>query len=307
MKPDEIRTRHDEWVKRALAIWLDSLGEVVIDAHVAGVSRRGDVLFNEQREAPEHRQSLGTLGEIARGRILFEAFRNPVTPPELKTCVIKVVELDAQALRKARRMKQPASTIVPTTLCAITPSMSEEIRREAELTLVHADKPGIYRLAELWRSVVVVVQELEEDASTVWLRLLGRGRVQARAVQELLQMSSHEPLRDATFELLVAWQQSLPAAVPSTERENDMLENWREIYANWERKVKREGRREEKAHAIVTVLEARGLEVTNTQRKTLRECSNLTQLEAWLRAAVTTPDVDSLFQVSRTRRRAAAT
>ncbi|HRI68602.1 MAG TPA: hypothetical protein PK156_30450 [Polyangium sp.] len=120
-------------------------------------------------------------------------------------------------------------------------------------------------------------------------------------------MSSHEPLRDATFELLVAWQQSLPATVPSAESENDMLENWREIYANWERKVKREGRREEKAHAIVTVLEARGLEVTNTQRKTLRECSNLTQLEAWLRAAVTTPDVDSLFQVSRTRRRAAAT
>lgn len=307
MKPDVVRTRHDEWVKRALAIWLDSLGEVVIDAHIPGVSRRGDVLFTERHEARVRRRKLGALGDVARGRMLFEPFRNPITAVELKTCAMKVAELEAQARREARRKKQDLSKVVPTALCAITPSMSADIRRQAELTLVDGDKPGIYRLAELWRALVIVVEELAQDASTVWLRLLGRGCVQARAVEELLQMSSQEPLRDATFELLVAWQQDLPPSIASAESENDMLENWREIYAKWERKVTRDGRREEKAHAIVTVLEARGFEVTKTQRKTLRACSNLTQLEAWLRAAVTTPDVDSLFRMSNGRRRIAAT
>ena len=86
-----------------------------------------------------------------------------------------------------------------------------------------------------------------------------------------------------------------------------MLENWREIYAKWERKVTSEGRREEKARAIVTVLKARGFEVTKTQRKTIGECSSLAQLEAWLRAAATTTDVDSLFRVSSTRRRVVTT
>ncbi len=86
-----------------------------------------------------------------------------------------------------------------------------------------------------------------------------------------------------------------------------MLENWREIYAKWERKVTSEGRREEKARAIVTVLKARGFEVTKTQRKTIGECTSLTQLQAWLQAAVTTPDVDSLFRVSSTRRRVVTT
>ena len=308
---EDVRTRHDEWVKRVLAVWLESLGDVVIDAHIAGVSRRGDVLFTEQHEDADRRRTLGVLGELARGRVLFEPFRNPVTPAEIQTCVLKVVDLNAQMRRKVRRKKQGEAMIVPTALCVITPSMSEEIRQTAELTRLQQDKPGIYRLAELWGAVIIILDELGENASTVWLRLLGRGRVQAQAVEELLQMDSQEPLRDATFELLMAWQQSLPMTMCSAESENDMLENWREIYAKWERKVTSEGRREarleEKARDIVTVLKARGFEVTKTQRKTIGECTSLTQLQAWLQAAVTTPDVDSLFRVSSTRRRAATT
>ncbi len=65
----QIRTRHDEWVKRALALWLDELGDVEIDARVAGESRRGDVLFTEGRPKPGHRRRLGTLGELARGQV----------------------------------------------------------------------------------------------------------------------------------------------------------------------------------------------------------------------------------------------
>lgn len=307
MELEDVRTRHDEWVKRVLAVWLESLGDVVIDAHIAGVSRRGDVLFTEQHEDADRRRTLGVLGELARGRVLFEPFRNPVTPAEIQTCVLKVVDLNAQMRRKVRRKKQGEAMIVPTALCVITPSMSEEIRQTAELTRLQQDKPGIYRLAELWGAVIIILDELGENASTVWLRLLGRGRVQAQAVEELLQMDSQEPLRDATFELLMAWQQSLPMTMCSAESENDMLENWREIYAKWERKVTSEGRREEKARAIVTVLKARGFEVTKTQRKTIGECSSLAQLEAWLRAAATTTDVDSLFRVSSTRRRVVTT
>lgn len=90
-----------------------------------------------------------------------------------------------------------------------------------------------------------------------------------------------------------------------------MLENWREVYAKWEQKVTSEARRavrrEERVHAILTVLKMRGFKVTRMQRKTIRECSNLTQLQAWLWAAATTADVDSLFRVSSSRRRVAAT
>lgn len=97
-----------------------------------------------------------------------------------------------------------------------------------------------------------------------------------------------------------------------------MLENRREVYEKWEQRVtseawregwregRREVRREERVHLILTALKMRGLKVTRLQRKTIRECSNLTQLRAWFQAALTTPDVDSLLRVSSSRRRVAA-
>ena len=61
--------------------------------------------------------------------------------------------------------------------------MSADLRVAAETTLVNAVRPGLYRLAPIWRTAVVVVNELPTDRSTVWLRLLGREKVQAAAVE----------------------------------------------------------------------------------------------------------------------------
>lgn len=76
---DQVRTRHDEWGKRALSLWLKRLGDVQLDARIAGESRRGDVLYTERRKDTVYRRRLGLLGELARGRVLFEAFQNPPT------------------------------------------------------------------------------------------------------------------------------------------------------------------------------------------------------------------------------------
>ncbi|MCK6586882.1 MAG: hypothetical protein L6Q76_04780 [Polyangiaceae bacterium] len=118
---DSIRTRHDEWGKRALSLWCKELGDVLLDARIAGESRRGDVLFTERRGRPDHRRKLGVLGELARGRVLFELFRNPPTALELQSCILKVVDLNAQVARSARRAKQPRSSVEGALLCVITP------------------------------------------------------------------------------------------------------------------------------------------------------------------------------------------
>jgi hypothetical protein len=100
---DHVRTHHDEWVKRALSLWLGALGDVQIDARIAGESRRGDVLYTERRKRPAHRLRLGALGELACGIVLFEVFRNPVIPDGISSCVLKAVDLAAQQKRAARR------------------------------------------------------------------------------------------------------------------------------------------------------------------------------------------------------------
>ncbi len=288
---ENVRTRHDEWVKRALSLWLDGLGDVQIDARIAGESRRGDVLYAEKRGNPARRRALGLLGELARGHVLFEPFRNPITARELMTCVLKVIDHTAQRARAARRAKQRQSTVKGTVLCVITPSLSADFLAEAEARPLDDEKPGVYGLAALWRTVILVVDKLPEEGSTLWLRLLGRGAVQARAGLELLAMGTREPLRDATMELLVAWQQSLPVPAQQTEDEREMTMNLERVYERWERKVTAKS----KAEAVVAVLETRGLSLTAAQRKQVLGCSDNAQLEAWLRAAVTTPNVKALL------------
>jgi hypothetical protein len=195
-------------------------------------------------------------------------------------------------------------------LCIITPSMSAEYAVMAGAVRMPGAERGLYVLAGMWQTVIVVANELPEDSSTLWLRLLGRGAVQANAAKQLLEMSEQEPLRDATLRLLIAWKQSLPPAAQQSEDEREMTMNWERVYERWERKVKAlghrqgraegkaEGRAEGKAKAVLTVLEGRGLTITATQRKQVLACTNDAELDAWLRAAGTTPSAKALLSGS---------
>jgi len=89
------------------------------------------------------------------------------------------------------------------------------------------------------------------------------------------------------------------------------MENWRKVYERWEKRVKTaawlegkaegeargkaKGKAEGEAQAILTVLEARGLEVPDKVRKVVLSCTDLAQLDAWVRAAVTTPSAAALL------------
>jgi hypothetical protein len=55
------------------------------------------------------------------------------------------------------------------------------------------------------------------------------------------------------------------------------------------------GRAEGRAEALLAVLEARGLSVTQDARARILECTDTAQLDAWIRKAVSINSVDELF------------
>ena len=55
------------------------------------------------------------------------------------------------------------------------------------------------------------------------------------------------------------------------------------------------GRVEGEAQAVLAVLEARGIPVTEQQRQQILECQDLERLNSWVRKAVTLAVVDELF------------
>ncbi len=112
-------------------------------------------------------------------------------------------------------------------------------------------------------------------------------------------MGAREPLRDATMQLLVTWQQSLPPPEEQSEDERELKMNLDRVYERWERRVKAEGRAEGKietqAQAILTVLEGRGLPVSAAQRKQVLACTDGKQLDRWLRGAVVASTTEALL------------
>ena len=58
---------------------------------------------------------------------------------------------------------------------------------------------------------------------------------------------------------------------------------------------KAEGEARGEAQAVLAVLEARGLVPTEQQRQRILDCTDLKQLNSWVRNAVTLVDVEELF------------
>lgn len=56
-----------------------------------------------------------------------------------------------------------------------------------------------------------------------------------------------------------------------------------------------EGRAEGEAHAVLTVLAARGIEVPETARARIHACTDVQELEEWLKRAVVVTTVEELF------------
>ena len=56
-----------------------------------------------------------------------------------------------------------------------------------------------------------------------------------------------------------------------------------------------EGEAQGEARAVLTFLEARGLTLTEQQRQRILTCTDLEQLNTWVRKAVTLIDVEELF------------
>jgi predicted transposase YdaD len=64
--------------------------------------------------------------------------------------------------------------------------------------------------------------------------------------------------------------------------------------AEGEAKGKAEGKAEGEARAVVTVLETRGIAVPATVRELILACTDLGQLDTWLRRALTATTADDL-------------
>ncbi|WP_313898644.1 hypothetical protein [Roseofilum reptotaenium] len=152
---------------------------------------------------PEGIAQLGLLATLSQAPTVFETFRNPVQAEDIRSCLGKAWDLEAQLKRKANREEAKFSDRQIPQLWILSPTASEDLLRSfAAFPAPENYPPGIYPLASGFKAGIVVIHQLDKIPETLWLRLLGRGSVQKEAIAELKALPDVHPFRGKTLELL---------------------------------------------------------------------------------------------------------
>jgi hypothetical protein len=205
------RFAHDQFAKDILDETLGYIGGVNPNKKVAAEVREIDIYFTPNPDKPEYseyREKLGLLGKMAGTPALFEPFRNPVTPENVLSCLSKLLDVKANLAREAKR-ENTLSTEAPW-LWILTPTASDTLLNGFKATGDEENwGEGIYFLGEYFRTAIVVIHQLPKTPETLWLRILGRGKVQEDALASLAALPVDNPWRGNALELVYQLQSNL--------------------------------------------------------------------------------------------------
>ncbi|MGL5061615.1 MAG: hypothetical protein ACRC62_16725 [Microcoleus sp.] len=206
---------HDLFAKEYLEKLLSPIGKVEIGCDVASKVGEIDVYFTPNTAISEYSEPLGLLGKMANTTAIFELFRNPASADEIFSCLSKLLDVRNELERHFRReniryedSQLPKLWIlVPTASKAFVDGFNAQLDLENWL-------PGIYFLGSALRVAIVAIHQLPETPETLWLRILGKGKVQQRAIAESIGLPTDDPLRIIALELLYRLKSNLVTSSP---------------------------------------------------------------------------------------------
>ncbi len=227
------RQPHDQFAKSLLSEFLIPWGQVEISREISDEPRFIDLYF--QPDPLQDPSSLGLLGRMAQIPCLLEPYRNPVTLSQIRTCLLKALMVVAQQERSSPQGHPPF-------LWILTPTASKRILKQCGAQPQAQWPRGIYSLATGFHAAIVVIHHLPQDPDTLWLRLLGRGRVQKQAIGEVLALAEEDPMALRVLELLLNWKIMLDEKQEALrEEERELVMNLSPAYLKWKEETLREG------------------------------------------------------------------
>jgi hypothetical protein len=284
---------HDQFAKDYLEELLKPFGEVQAASQVAGEIREIDVLFTPFPNQTTNVELLGLLGKLATTPAIFEPFRNPASTEEICDCLLKSLEVRGALRRAAKREQTNKTKIEIPKLWILTPTASRNILSGFSETTKPDSLPGIYYLAKSLQAAIVVIHQLPQTQETLWLRLLGRGTVQKRAIDELAALPLNQPYVKITLELLYNLQKNLKINQSSQTEDQELIMRLAPLYQQDRELAKQEGEQRliirllnRRVGEIDSLLIQKVQELTVEKLEELGEAlldfTSVTDLETWL-------------------------
>ncbi len=228
------RIRFDQLAKQYLEDFLEPLGEIQRNLEVPGEPKFVDIWFTPIIPTPEPSIDLGLLNFIATTPCLIEPFHNAPTRHDIRTCLLKLLWVQEDQRRRAEQNQTALLEKNLPKLWILAATTTQPILHELGGQLPANGVAGIYVAPALYRLVVIAIDKLPSTEETLWLRILGRGQVQQRAIAELLALPQTDQRRSRALQLLTSWRVTLELSEPRDDEEGELMATLSQAYLEWE-------------------------------------------------------------------------
>lgn len=228
------RQPHDQFAKQYLKELLEPLGTVEISREIPGETLQIDLFFQPAPEPPSNPPALGLLRQLAATPSLWEPFRNCPTNPEIRNCILKLFYVHGELQRQAKRQKQTLQDSELPQLWILTPTLSERVMEFCGArSNLEQWCSGVYLLPGLIKTGIIAINQLPETPETLWLRLLGKGGTQKRAIQEVVELPPDHPQQRNILELIGIWQINVETRIDLNPEDRELIMELSPAYIKW--------------------------------------------------------------------------
>jgi hypothetical protein len=296
-----IRTKHDQFAKDLLSGLLETVGIPSKAVEVPSEVREIDLLFVPLPEKAAEREKLGLLGRIAATACLIEPYRNAPGNEDILNCIMYLVIQRGERQRKANREKQTLNADDYEMLWVVGPTISKGAfgAQSAE-----GWGSGVYFAVSGLRTFLIAAHQLAPTRDTLWLRILGKGKIQKQAIDEVLALPKDDPLRNLALELIASWKIRTEKLKDLSQEDRELIMNVSSAYAEWKQQTLLEGElrgrelgRQEAEHRILLKQMTRkfgSLDIKVVSQ--IQAIADTEKLEQLAEALIDAPDLQTFLQ-----------
>ncbi|MDJ1184452.1 hypothetical protein [Roseofilum casamattae] len=239
------RQPHDQFAKQYLKELLEPLGTVEISREIPGETLQIDLMFQPSGEPSSQSSALGLLAELATTPCLLEPYRNCPSDQEIRNCMLKLFHVQAELYRQAKRTKQTVEEQPLPHLWILTPTLSKRLVEDLGATQdSQHNYAGVYSLARITKTGIIAINQLPEVVETLWLRILGKGGTQKRAIEQVLELPPNHPQRRNILELIGIWRINIQNKIQLEPEDTELIMELSPAYLKWREDTLQQGRQE---------------------------------------------------------------
>ncbi|NJL83350.1 MAG: hypothetical protein HC890_11140, partial [Chloroflexaceae bacterium] len=229
------RNRFDQFSKQFLEEVLTPSSIVEISREVPAEPLLIDLWVTPAPERAQQRQNLGLLGRMVASPCALEPYRNAPSPEEVNRCILKAAWVTAESYRQAKRAGNRLSGTELPQLWLFTPTASPALLESLGAKSQVSWPDGVYFSPDSLKIGIVVLHQLPVVEETLWLRLLGKGRTQERAISEVIALPVEDARRRPILKLLATWKINIESSELIDTEEEQLIMALSQAYLEWER------------------------------------------------------------------------